>query len=237
MERTFRIADARLLEHSGVILEALNTDLPKFTAFDPDLAAEPVSRLQTLYTTSLEEGGDNAALGKLGTKTQTLLEEMNRCTKMIASLRYWVKKAFENDRASQRRFQLPRYWKVRNTQAELIAYISALASTVAELRPQLEAANAPADLLDSVKQIGDALAEANTIQENSKGSRGSATQERIMRLNEIHTLCRKFSDAGEFVFADDPARRELYRLPGNSKPATDDEDDDELSNDDQLAAE
>lgn len=237
MVRTFNIADARLLEHAGVILEALGIDLPVFSTFDPDLNEERVAQLRALWVTSLEEGGDDVARGKLGVKTQNLLDEMKRCNKMIASLRYWVKKAFENDPAKQRRFQLTRYWKVQAQQPQLITYMASLATVVAELRPELEAANAPAGLLDSVKQIADALSAANVVQENSKGGRGSSTQERIIRLNTIYKECRILSDAAEFVFGDDPARRELYRIPGNSQPSTADEEDDMFEEGDSIAAE
>ncbi len=149
---------------------------------------------------------------------------MNRCDKTVKSLRYWVKKAFEGDPAGSKRFQLTRYWKVRYNQPVLISYMSGLATVLNELRSKLEEVNTPAELLDSVQPLAKELEEANNIQENSKGSRGSATQERVLRLNEIHSIARQFSDAAEFIYDENPARRELYRLPGNSQPSTDDEE-------------
>lgn len=227
MKRTFNIADPRLLEHTGVVLEASNEDLPQFTAFDPDLDEAFVSALSAAYVTTLEEGGDDAARGKLGEKTQALLNAIKYCGKVVKNLRYWVKKTYEDNPAKRKRFRLRRFWKVRDTQAELVTYMAALASTVAELRPELEEANAPADLLDSVKTGSEELTRANTVQENSKGARGTATHERIIRLNKIHSLVKKLSDAAEYVFEDNPAKRELYRIPGNSQPSTFDEEDDQ----------
>ncbi len=218
MRRIFNITDARLLEHTGVTLEALTTDLADFTAFDPDLNQDKVTALTDLYRTTLEEGGDDMVRGKLGEKTQTLLDVMDSSNKIIKSLRYWVNKAFEDDPAGHKRFRLTKYWKVHNNQPELIAYLSSLATVVEELRPQLEAANAPAELLDSVKTLSMDVEAANNIQENSKGSRGSATQDRVTRLNSIYAICQQFNRAAEYIYDEDPAKREQYRIPGYTPP-------------------
>ena len=214
MNKLFKISNARLLEHAGVTLEALSTDLADFTTFDPDLNAEKVTTLTDLYQTALQEGGDDVALGKLGEKTQAIIREMNQCDKAMKSLRYWVDKAFANDPAGRKRFGLTSYWKVHNNQPELIAYLSSLNTVVTELRPTLEAANTPAALLDSVATLAANLEAANNAQENTKGQRGTATQERRTRMNTIYTICQQFSRAAEFIYDDNPAKREQYRVPG-----------------------
>lgn len=224
MSRKYNIADARLLEHTGVILDALKKDLQDFTDMDPDFNATLVATLRESYDTTLDEGGDDTAQGKVGVKTQILLNEMKKAGKMMKSLRYWVKKVYEEDKAGEKLFQLSNYWKVRNRQSELVAYLKALTNTVNEQRARLEAGNAPSALLDSVGSIADALESANTTQENSKAGRQFDTQERIARLNAIYRIDRRFSDAAEFVYEDNPAKRELYRIPGNSQPSTEDEE-------------
>ncbi len=144
----------------------------------------------------------------------------------MKSLRYWVKKAYENDKAGQKLFQLGKYWKVRNRQAELVAYLAALASVVQAQRAKLEAVNTPADLLDSVGVIAKAVEQANIVQENSKAGRKADTVERVERLNAIYATALTLSNAAEFVYDEDLVKRELYRIPGNSQPSTEDEEDD-----------
>lgn len=224
MVRTFNITDARLLEHTGITLEAMKTDLPDFSSFDPDLNEALVAALKAKYDQTLEEGGDDVARGVVGLKTQALLEATGESGKMMKSLRYWVKKAFEDDKAGLRLFQLGKYWKVRNRQAELVAYLAALSSVVADQRAKLEAVNTPADLLDSVATIAKAVEQANVVQENSKAGRKADTVDRIGRLNAIYATVLTFSNAAEFVYDEDPAKRELYRIPGNSQPSTEDEE-------------
>ncbi|SHJ70363.1 hypothetical protein SAMN04488028_101955 [Reichenbachiella agariperforans] len=224
MTRIYNISDARLLQHTGVLLETIKTDLPQFTAFDPDLDEALITELSGLYSETLEEGGDDVARGKVGEKTQSLLDEMKRADKATKSLRYWVKKTFEKDPASLKRFQLVKYWKVRDRQPELVVYMNTLAAVVAELRAPLEAAKVPVDLLDSVKSIADALSAADISQESSKGGRSAATQARVTRLNAIYDTDRKINNAAEFIYDDDPAKRERYRIPGNAKPSTEDEE-------------
>ncbi len=81
MVRTFNISDAKLLEHAGIILEALKADLPDFSSFDPDLNEALVAALQTNYDETLVEGGDDVARGVVGVNTQTLLDETARSGK------------------------------------------------------------------------------------------------------------------------------------------------------------
>lgn len=222
--RNYSVADSRLLEHTGVILQALTMELPTFTALDPDLNEALVTALNENYVTTLEEGGDDVARGKVGAKTQLLLEEVKKSDSLIKQLRYWIKKTYEKDAAGLKRFQLTKYWKVRNRTAELVAYLNALATVVAEQRTSLEASNTPAALLDEIAVLAKSIETANSEQENSKAGRRHDTQARIQKLNAIHSTCRKFSDAAEFVFEGNVAQRELYRIPGNSQPSTDDEE-------------
>lgn len=222
--RNYSVADSKLLEHTGVILQALTTDLQTFTELDPDLNEALVTTLSDDYGSVLEEGGDDVARGKVGAKTQVLLEEVRKADTLIKQLRYWIKKTYENDAAGLKRFQLTKYWKVRNRTAELVAYLNTLATVVAEQRASLEASNAPAALLDKIALLAKSIETANSEQENSKAGRRHDTQARILKLNTLHSTCRKFSDAAEFVFEGNAVRRELYRIPGNSQPSTDDEE-------------
>ncbi len=100
MDRKYNISDARLLQHTGVVLEALESDVTNFTAFDEDLSAELVAALNNNYQTALEEGGDDVARGKVGEKTQSLLDEMKRADDLLKSLRYWLKKTFAQGAAA-----------------------------------------------------------------------------------------------------------------------------------------
>lgn len=224
MRKSFSIAIARLLEHASIILKALQTDLQEFTTFDPDLNETLVSELDSQYHISLSEGGDSVARGVLGLKTQSLLAVIKECDTTVKSLRYWVKKAFANDPASLKRFNLTGYWKIRNKQAELITYMNTLATVVESLASELSAVNAPVELLETIKPLATALEEANSDQENEKGIRSTAAQERTERLNALHANCVKFSDAAEYIFTEQPAKRELYRIPGNSSPSIEDEE-------------
>jgi len=133
-------------------------------------------------------------------------------------LRYWVNKAFAKNPAALKRFRLAKYWKIRGQQSELVTYMNTLATVVAEFRAQLEVAKVPVALLDSVKTSADALAKANSVQENSKGGRNSATQARVTRLNAIYAIDQLFSHAADFVYDTNPAKRDFYKLPASNKP-------------------
>lgn len=54
-----------------------------------------------------------------------------------------------------------------------------------------------------------------------KGTRTVDTAERVGQLNELFQHSRDFNAAAEFVYFDDPAKRDLYRPPSNADTADD----------------
>lgn len=222
MRKSFNISVALLLEHTSTILKALTTDLERFTAFDADLNQSLVSEIQSQFNESLAEGGDEVVKGVVAQKTQTLRQVSKDCDNAVKTLRYWVNKAFADDPASRKRFQLSNYWVVRNRQADFITFMNSLATVVDSLRPGLEAANTPVELLDSIRQLTLSLKLANSDQKNEKGNRTSATQERTVRLNALYANCAKFSKAAKYVFRDCPAKRKIYRIQSNNSSSTED---------------
>ncbi len=218
-KKSFNYSQETLLQYANDQLSFLEDDLDDFTAFDPDLGTTKRDAMAELIQWVLNEGGDNMNVSQLSDTTETVMNEMKNARVMYNQLRYWVVKAFPNRKAIQRQFGVGRFGKLADSQEAMVTFLSALAQTIQEFRADLEAAGAPAALLDSVAPQAQTLLQANNAQEKKKGSRTVDTEERVRRLNELHQHTKDYNNAAEFVFYDSPAMRDRYRPPSNSNVA------------------
>lgn len=224
INRNYNYSDETLIQYASDQLSYLREDLPAFKAFDEDLATAKRDAMQALTDWALNEGGDEVNVTRLGDYTEKVQEEMENARKLYGQLRYWVIKTFPGRKAVQRQFGIGRFSKIADSQETMVRFMSGLAESVRDYRPQLEEAKSPAALLDSVAKQASALRVANDAQEKKKGNRTVDTEERIKKLNELHQHTRDYNAAAEHVFYDSPAKRDRYRTPAknNALEAVDD---------------
>ena len=215
--RRYKISDSKLLQHTGIILAYLETELPAFTALDADLNTSLVQSLEKSYEDMLAEGGDDLARDKVGEKTEDLSEEVRQTDTVMMELRYWVNKRYKDNPEIITQFQLSTYWKVRNRPAELVVYLKTLGSILKERKTELTASNVPSSLLLKVGTQTQALATALHAKELSKSKRQADTQQRVIKLNMIYGVCLQFWKAAKLVYKAEVARRNQYRLPRTRK--------------------
>lgn len=213
MRYNFNFSQDVLIAYTGTIIGYLENDLSAFTSFDLDLNEGKRDRMAELIEWFLSEGGDVNVVASLAELTETMNEEFANCRDFYHQLRYWVIKAFPNNKAIQRKFGIGRFRKLMANQSKMVLFMSALVNYVAEHREALEAAGAPADLLNQASVRSEALRIANEIQEVKKGTRMVVTSKRVDQLNELFQHAKDFNKAAEFVFLDQPAKRETYRPP------------------------
>lgn len=227
MKYTFNFSQDVLIEYTGTMVGHLETDLSTFTAFDPDLNQAKKDRMESIISWFLKEGGDEDKVTTLLVLTSKVMDELASCRKLYHQMRYWVMKAFPNEKAMQRKFGIGRFAKIADNQTSMVLFISSMSQHVIDHRTELEAAGAPTALLDEVAVRAEALRLANEAQEVMKGNRTVDTSERITQLNELFQHTRDFNTAAEFVFYADTTKRDLYRPPSNTNAAEEIEDDDE----------
>lgn len=219
MNYNFKFSQDVLVEYAGTTVGHLSNDLPDFTAFDPDLDQTKMDDMVAKIDWFLAEGGDEAVKGTLAERTATLLAEMTSSRRTYNHIRYWVMKTFPQQKAIQRKFGIGRIARIVDNQSEMVIFMGSLSQQVATHRAALEAAGAPAATLDEVAVRAEALRIANEAQEMMKGHRTVDTATRVETLNALFQHTRDFNTAAEFVYFDDPAKRDLYRPPSNTDTA------------------
>lgn len=221
MKYNFNFSQDVLVEYAGTMVSQLNTSLPDFTAFDPDLNTAKKDQMEAIIQWFLSEGGDESVVASLADLTAQVIAELKNCQRLYHQMRYWVMKVFPSNKAIQRKFGIGRFGKLVDNQSQMVLFMSAMVKHVAEHRATLEASGAPLAMLDEVAARAEALREANEAQEVKKGARTVVTSQRVSQLNELFLHTRHFNTAAEFVFFDDPAKRDLYRPPSNADTADD----------------
>lgn len=221
MKNNFNFSQDVLMEYAGTLVGHLFTDLPDFTAFDPDLNQTKVDRMEEIISWFLSEGGDESAVSALADRTAILLAELKSCRRVYHQIRYWVMKSYPTQKAIQRKFGIGRFSKIVDNQSDMVLFMSSMSQHIVDHRSALEGSGAPAAILDEVAVRADALRKANEAQEVMKGTRTVDTAERVGQLNELFQHTRDFNAAAEFVYFDDSAKRDLYRPPSNNDTADD----------------
>lgn len=219
--RKFKVSDAIILAHTGKVIERLPEDLPTIEEAVPLINQEFADQLKADYLVALEEGGDDVVKGKVGQKTQALLDAMAVSKSIVKKLRFYLGEVYGDNPAKRKSFNLKKYWKVAGSQPDLIKYMNGLAMVVKDNRAELETAGVPTDLLDSVETNAKALARADAVQESSKGGRTNATQARIIALNSLYERGLKLDRATDIAFEDDLVRADFYNLPQPAPKAED----------------
>ncbi len=216
MGRKYNVSDSVILESANTTLENLDEDITTFSDFDPDLNEDKMNELEDTIEAAFDIGTNESVKAEMKTYTQTVNEAMKNCQDLVSNIRYFSSKAFGKNPAVYAQFGLKEYSKIRNKQDKLIVWFTRLDKVVSKYREQLLSSGAKEETLDNVKPFGETLMKANAEQEQFIQSQPVQTSERDKIFNQLHDIMLAFSDAAEFVFKDDSARRSLYALPRNS---------------------
>lgn len=223
--RKYNYSDAILLAHIGKTIERLPTDMSAIEAAIPIINQAFYDQLKADYTVALTEGGDDVLKGKIGQKTQTMVDAMEASKSIVKKIRFWIAEAYPNDPAKRKSFNLKKYWKVAYSQPDLITFMNALATQVEANKQSLQDAGASVEFLDSITTNAQNLAKADAEQEASKGGRANATQARIIAMNSLYERGMKLDRATDIAFEDDTVKADFYNMPQMAPKAEDMEDD------------
>ncbi len=219
--RKFSISDAILMAHIGKILEGLPRDQPVFEEEIAIIDQAFVDGLSADYSSALAEGGDQVVRGKVGEKTQSMLEAMDEAKRLVKRLRFWVDLVYADNAARRRSFNLRQFWKVATSQPKLIQFMNNLSTQVQEHRADLLEAGAKQEFFEAISANAAALATADAVQESSKGGRSNATQNRVIALNALYDRARLLDNAADILFEEDPLKASFYSMPVQRPKAED----------------
>lgn len=217
--RKSHVADAILLEFTGKMLEYLPKDLPRFTAYDPDLNNEKVTLLRNAYLNALSYGTDQTEVGILQGLTEKVSGELRSCISIFKDVRYFARKKFSHSPAILKELCLDKYEKARKSQPEMVVFMYELEKAVQKYKTDLLSAGLKETAINSIGPAAVALEKSNVGQESGKKGRNVKTEDRVILINKLYDLLLEFSDASRRVFEGDPLSRSRYVLPYSKSTA------------------
>jgi len=167
---------------------------------------------------------DMVVIDEMAERTLNVNNALAACNRGFRTVKFFVLKAFPDNKAIQNQFGLNDIRKIRNDQTGMVVFMGDLIQITTKHREALIAEGCSEALLDELQSLQKNLQDTKTAQEMFKKERGLKTQDRIEKLNELYNLLKPISEVAQIIYADDEARlaRYLMPLPKSSSNSEDD---------------
>jgi len=216
--RLYSISDVRALEDCRTTHALMNDgDLATFATFDPtfvqawldDWAAE-LDAAEGFIT-------DETYRDQIQQETTKVKDKMSEARSVYKSVKYFVQKAFDTDKAIQSEFGLDDYDKARRSDIRLHEFMLTLHSIATKYTTELTdpAVGFTAAQITNIKTVADSLQDTNLTQETKKNNQTTTTQERIQIHNKPWRRRQLVAEAAKIVYEDDYAKYQQYLLPAS----------------------
>ncbi|MEI6062710.1 MAG: hypothetical protein WCR72_18550 [Bacteroidota bacterium] len=219
--RLFNMSDADLLQAGEIIAATLPEDIESFTAFDSTLISDLPTEIKHAILQAKAIHADDVVVQEQADLTETLNEAHSNCITAYQGIAYFVRKAYPDSPAMQKKFGLAEYKNVVNNKNKFIRFMEELAATAKENKEALIKSGCSADLISSLPVLATTLLEADRAQEKFKKQRGQLTQDRINYLNTLYKLLQPIDEVAQIIFKKDLARMAKYLLPRQPRSTPD----------------
>jgi len=214
--RAFNTDDANLIQFSRTTKINLENNLAAFTAFDADFDAAFITAYETAINNAEGFNSDNQLIDVQVQATLDLEEKMKECRDYYQNMKYFIEKAFPGKPGTWAEFGYNDYERVRNRSTSFIQFMHDLFEVSTKYEAIMVAAGFDAPRIAAIKTLTDELRAAKSLQEQSKGTRSTAANDRIILLNDLWEITHRICMAGKAVFYQDYGRYQLFLLPWNS---------------------
>ena len=203
-----------VISKAQAILPHFSVDLPQFQLYDPWFTIEVKDQLLSGIYTGLNETDQNYQYVEIKRLTDLLDLKLAHARHLYEKLNYYIDKSFDNVKVIHETFAYSDYLKARTSVKRMIPLLNqaVLAISINDNQARLHDAGMPSDLPNEMAQLA---AELTEIYENVKAQKRhhlTATRERIELFNSLWDIMSKIDDNAKIIFANNPARLEIYDL-------------------------
>lgn len=189
-------------------------DLAHFNHYDPWFTQEVNDQLISGIYFNLEDDTEQNQYDEINRLTDLLDLELAQARHLYEKLNYYVDKAFDNVKVTHETFGYGEFLKARTSVKRMIPLLNqaVLAISHDDYEARLNDAAMPWGLPSEMAQMA---AELTEIYENLKAQKQQhlrTTRERIELFNSLWDILSKIGDDAKIIFANDPARLEIYDL-------------------------
>jgi hypothetical protein len=213
--RDYGLSDPKMLEHSGTMRLVFIDDQADFVALDPDLDTPFEDDWRDSINDSFNVDTDELRDDIQGEKTERVKEKMKQSSLAYRDLKYFVLKAFPNNKKTQERFGLDNYGDVNQSQARMAMLLKDMHKEATDpvLGPALLAAGYTPAKVAMLDTLFNELNNENWDQNKFITNSPEATEARIKQYNSTWAFMAKVNAASKVVYAEDVVKRNKYTLP------------------------
>lgn len=224
--RLYSTFDAQMFEYSRVVHGFLVADLADFTAFDADFDVAWAAAYLTAIENAESFSSDNQLIDVQAQLTLDVEAKMKECRDFFQGMKFFIEKAFPNRPGTWNEFGYNDYQRSRQVQSRMIQFMLELFETATKYTTQLTAVNFDAAKITQIQTLAQELQTLNTQQETAKGGRSSASNERVILLNQVWELTQTVRKAAKVIYMSNWGKWQLYNIPwgGDGQPPVESEE-------------
>ncbi len=216
--RIFKISDAEMIQTSRIYHGLFSQDRQQFINLDPDFGDPFPDNWMAAIVESESVLRDMDVRDEIAQFTGNVRHKMDECRTHFQKMKYYIEKAFPNNKAVWNAFGYEDYDSARLSEVQLLPFMKNLKTQASKNAAKLIAANYKQADIDKIGTLWQELLEADQAQESYKKERVIITQQRIEKLNAAWEYVLKVNKASKNIFADNYAKLQQYILPGESAP-------------------
>jgi len=138
-------------------------------------------------------------------------DALQNCSNWIKQLKLRVELAFGKTSVEAKSFSVANFRKAQFSEAQMLVTMQALIALAQSNNTQLSNFGQTAEFLQQGADLLELLKTADSIQENTKITKRSVSEERHILFNELYETINKINKVGQMVFASDLAKKELFK--------------------------
>lgn len=211
--RNYSMADDDMFEFCNTMLGLFTGDKAAFIAYDPDFADPFGQNWQDAIKTAEAVPKDEAVVDEQTGLSEVVEKTMDECRHKFQSSKFFIEKAYPNNRPVQNEFGYDNYDQVRQSQTGMTGFMENFHRVAEKHKEKLIAENYTQERIDEIKTLRDKLHLSNENQEAFKKGRPVLTQDRIILLNKPWDTAVIVHKAAKNIFHDDAAKYAQYKLP------------------------
>ena len=122
-ERQYNITDADLLQHGETVAVVIVEDIEDFTRFDTTIQGEYPTTIQKAIGAVKAIKTDMLVIDEMAEKTTAVNKALTDCNRAYRTIKYFVEKAFPDNRAIQNQFGFNDIAKYRADATGMIVFM------------------------------------------------------------------------------------------------------------------
>jgi len=221
VSRLYNIQDADMLQLVKMKHGFFKEDKSSFAAFDADFTGS----FESAWLSEIEDADlaiqDVVVRDQQRQLTNTVEDLMDRNRSKFQVAKYFIEKAFPDDKAVQDEFGFNDYLPARRGQSRMIRFMTAVHQVAVKYSGKLIAVGYTQQMIDEIETLKNDLDNADQSQELFKKDRPVITQDRIKKLNKAWETTVNVCRVGKIIFQSDFSRHEKYLLPKSVSSTSD----------------